>query len=367
MIYNTIKDVVPHFFFNGVYQRGEEVHSGNINNTYHFVCDDHGVPRHYMLQKINTYVFKEPERVMKNIAKVTEHLRTRMIANGVNPDRHVLDLIPTRSGGLMYKDGEGSFWRAYVFITDATAHDEVDSAEMFMEVGRGFGQFQRYLTDFPIDELFIAIPDFHNTKKRFFQLVRAIDEDIAGRALEVDDEIEFMFEHRKMMNAIVQKIDSGELPLRVTHNDTKANNVLVENETGEAICVIDLDTVMPGSSLYDYGDAIRYGASTAAEDEPDLSKISLDLEKTEAFTRGFIQETNGFLTENELRSLPLGIMVITCELAMRFLTDYLDGDRYFKVNSPNHNLIRTRAQIALLKDIERKLPQIQAIVDELIK
>lgn len=367
MIYNMIKDIIPHFFFNGVYKSGEELHSGNINTTYHFVCADQGVPRHYLLQRVNTYVFKEPEKVMGNIARVTEHLRTRMLECGVDPDRHVLDLIPTRSGALMYRDMNGGCWRAYSFVTGATAYDTVNTPELFKEVGRGFGSFQKYLTNFPVDELYVSIPNFHNTKKRFFQFVRAIDEDAAGRVKEVDDEIEFIFERRKMMNTIVQKIETGELPLRVTHNDTKSNNVMMDDETGKAICVIDLDTVMPGSVLYDYGDAIRFGASTAAEDEPDVSRISLDLAKTRAFSEGFIEEANGFLTETELHLLPLGIKVITCELAMRFLTDYLDGDRYFKVNSPSHNLIRTRAQIALLKDIENKESRIQKMVDELIQ
>ncbi len=366
MIYNDIKDIVPHFFFRGTYKSGEELHSGNINTTYHFVNDEQGTLRHYLLQKVNSFVFKEPERVMQNIARVTEHVRTRMIEEGINPERRVLDLIPTRSGQLMLKDKSGDFWRGYTYITDATAYDMVNSPELFCEVGRGFGTFQRYLTDFPASELFDAIPDFHNTKKRFFAFVRAVDENLAGRASEVEKEIEFMFDHRKMMCEIVQRIDAGELPTRVTHNDTKSNNVMMDDKTNEALCVIDLDTVMAGSVLYDYGDAIRFGASTAAEDEPDVSMIALDMDKTRAFTKGFIEETNGFLTQNELHMLPLGIKVLTCELAMRFLTDYLNGDQYFKVNSPQHNLVRTRAQIALLKDIERKEEELQTMVNELI-
>lgn len=366
MIYNQIKSILPQFFFNGLYQSAEELHSGNVNTTYHLVYDDHGVRRDYTLQRINTYAFKEPLRVMQNIARVTDHLRTAMIARGEDPERHVLDLIPTRSGQLMFEDAEGSFWRAYSFITNATAYDTVDAAT-FYEVGRGFGNFQKLLIDYPADELFVSIPNFHNTYKRFFQLMRAIDENRAGRVKDAEEEIEFMFSHRRMMSSIVQLIDQGVLPLRVTHNDTKSNNVMVDQDTGRAICVIDLDTVMPGSVLYDYGDAIRFGASTAAEDEPDTTKIALDMEKTRAFTRGFIEETNGFLTLDELTRLPLGIKVITCELAMRFLTDYLDGDLYFKVNSPQHNLIRTRAQIALLQDIERKESEIQEVVNALIE
>ena len=365
MIYNEIKGILPQFFFNGIYQSAEELHSGNVNTTYHLIYDDHGVRRDYTLQRINTYAFKDPIGVMQNIARVTDHLRTAMIARGEDPERHVLDLVPTRSGQLVYQDGENNYWRAYVFITDAIAYDTVD-ASSFYEVGRGFGNFQRLLIDYPADQLFVSIPDFHNTYKRFFQLMRAIDENRAGRVADAEEEIEFMFEHRRMMSSIVQLIDHSVLPLRVTHNDTKSNNVMIDRQTGRAICIIDLDTVMPGSVLYDFGDSIRFGASTAVEDEPDISKIALDMEKASAFTRGFIEETNGFLTRDELTRLPLGIKVITCELAMRFLTDYLDGDLYFKVNSPQHNLIRTRAQIALLKDIERKEQDIQAIVDHLI-
>lgn len=367
MAYNQIKSILPQFDFRGVYKSSDEIQSGNVNKTFRLIYDDHGTRRDYILQRINTYVFKNPEHVMQNINRVTAHLRAATIARGEDPARRVLELVPTRGGKLMFKDELDGFWRAYGFITDATAYDIVDSPEIFYEVGRGFGNFQKLLIDFPANELFVPIPNFHNTYKRFFQLMRSIDEDKAGRVSQVEDEIEFMFAHRRMMSSIVRLIEDGELPLRVTHNDTKSNNVMVDNATGKAICVIDLDTVMPGSVLYDYGDAIRFGASTAAEDEPDTSKIALDMDKTRAFTRGFIEETNGFLTKNELTRLPLGIKVMTGELAMRFLTDYLDGDLYFKVNSPDHNLIRTRAQIALLRDIESKEDALQQMVDELIK
>jgi hypothetical protein len=207
---------LPHFRLEFTPSSGEELQSGNINNTYHLICDDHGVIRHYTLQRVNTYVFKEPEKVMENIAKVTNHLRTSMLNACQNPGRRVLELVPTKNGSLMYKDGCGSFWRAYSYITNATAHDAVDKPELFREVGRGFGSFQRYLADFPAEELYASIPDFHNTKKRFYQFVRAIDEDAAGRARDVEVEIEFMFDHRRMMSTIVEKIERNELPLRVT-------------------------------------------------------------------------------------------------------------------------------------------------------
>ncbi len=368
MIYNQIKTVLPHFCFRGEYESASELLSGNVNSTYHLVYRQPGGGRgEYILQRINDYVFKEPARVMNNIALVTEHLRRNTVKAGYSPERHVLEIIPTEDGGIIYQQPDGGFWRAYVYIDNSIAYDTVPSLDVMREVGRGFGTFQRLLYDFPADRLYVSIPNFHNTVKRFYAFVRSIDEDKAERARSVDDEIEYLFEHRRMMGSIVKLLENGELPLRVTHNDTKSNNVMVDLSTQQAICVIDLDTVMPGSALYDYGDAVRFGASTAAEDEPDISKIGLDLEKTRYFTEGFVTETNGFLTERELRLLPLGIKVLTCELAMRFLTDYLDGDLYFRVNSPQHNLIRARAQMALLDDIERKEDALNQMIDEFLK
>ena len=364
MTQEEILQVLPRFRFQGVFQSLEELKSGNVNHTYRLVYEDNGKRRDYVLQRINTYAFHEPERMMENIAGVTDHLRKALTAQGENPDRRVLEVIRTVDGQPLFIQGE-AVWRAYVFISDAFAYDTVDAA-VFREVGRGFGNFQKLLIDYPAGQLYESIPNFHNTYKRFFQLMRAIDQDKTGRAKEVKEEIEFFFDRRKMLWSIVTLIENGTLPLRVTHNDTKSNNVMLDRATGKAICVIDLDTVMPGSVLYDYGDAIRFGANTAVEDEPDISKISLDLEKARAFTEGFMEETNGFLTKEELRRLPLGIKVLTGELAMRFLTDYLDGDPYFKIDYPEHNLVRARAQITLLKDIERKEAFLQEMVDRLI-
>ena len=364
MTQEEILQILPHFRFQGAFQSMEELKSGNVNHTYRLIYDDGGQQHDYVLQRINTYAFHEPARMMENIAGVTDHLRRALIRNGEEPHRRVLEVIRTVDGQPLYTQGE-AVWRAYVFITDAFAYDTTDAAA-FREVGRGFGSFQKLLIDYPADQLFESIPDFHNTYKRFFQLMRAIDEDWAGRVKGVKEEIEFFFDHRKMLWSVVELIENGTLPLRVTHNDTKSNNVMLDKATGKAICVIDLDTVMPGSVLYDYGDAIRFGANTAAEDEKDTSRISLDLDKARAFTEGFMEETNGFLTEAELRRLPLGIKVLTGELAMRFLTDYLDGDPYFRTDYAEHNLVRTRAQIALLRDIEKKEAQLQALVDGLM-
>ena len=366
MLYNEIKHVLPEFLFDGKYLSVEELHSGNINRTFHLLYLSGGAEVHYTLQHINSYVFKDPAKVMHNIERVTGHLRARLLAEGMDPRRHVLALVPTRGGGALFQDAEGGFWRAYHFIENATAYDQVLRPRQFFEAGRGFGMFQRRLFDFPAGELNETIPDFHHTTKRFYAFVKSVAEDRAGRVAELEDEIEFFFERRRMMGQIVKKLSAGELPVRVTHNDTKVNNVMIDNQTDEAICVIDLDTVMPGSSLYDYGDAIRFGASTAVEDEPDISKISLDMEKFELFTRGFFQETRGFLTKEELLLMPLGAKVMTCELAMRFLTDYIDGDLYFKVKSPEHNLVRARAQMKLLTDIEEKYDRMAEYVEKLV-
>lgn len=363
MAYNEIKHILPHFRFLGRYRSSRELTSGNVNNTYILEFEDGGKTLYYTLQHINTYVFRSPRGVMSNIAAITDHLKASITKEQGNAERKVLELIRTQDGDVMHNDGDGGIWRAYTFIDGALALDMVENPAQMEEVGRGFGRFQRYLVDFPADQLFETIPNFHHTTKRFYSFVRSLDEDLAGRAHEVEEEIEFMFDRRRMMGEIVRLLEKKVIPLRVTHNDTKSNNVLLDEVTGQALCVIDLDTVMPGSSLYDYGDAVRFGASAAKEDEEDLSKVSLDMEKTRAFTRGFVQETAGILSNEELRRLPLGIKVITCELAMRFLTDYLDGDLYFKVHSPSHNLVRARAQIALLKDIERREGELDQMIE----
>ncbi|MGI6696446.1 MAG: phosphotransferase enzyme family protein [Christensenellales bacterium] len=364
MVYNRIKHVLPYFRFQGRFVDASEVRSGNVNCTYVLNYRDGELNRSYTLQKLNTYVFKNPRGVMSNIAAITDHLRRGISPEEGDAQRQALEVIRTHDNDVMLQDGEGGIWRAYAYIEDALALDMVENLSQMEEVGHAFGRFQRLLADFPADRLFVTIPDFHHSTKRFYAFVRAVDKDKAGRVAELEDEIEFFFERRRMLGEIVKLLDQGVLPLRVTHNDTKSNNVLLDQKTGKALCVIDLDTVMPGSSLYDYGDGVRFGASDAREDEPDVSRVSLNMDKARAFTRGFVQETAGFLSDEELSRLPLGIKVITAELAMRFLTDYLDGDPYFKVDYPEHNLVRARAQMALLKDIERKEEALYRMVRE---
>ena len=366
MLYNRIKGILPQFPFEGKYISATEMTSGNINNSYHLVYKKGDKFLQYTLQHINPYVFREPEKVMENILHVTEHLKATIEKENLCPDRRVLQMIKTKSGGIMHKDPDGSYWRAYYFIDNATPYNSVKKPEHFYEVGRIFGEFQKRLCDYPVEELHETIPNFHNTTRRFYTFVAAVAEDKAGRVDEVEEEIEFLFDRRRMMSEIDKKLKSGEISKRVTHNDTKINNVLIDDETEKAICVIDLDTVMPGSALYDFGDAIRFGASTAAEDEEDVSKISLDMNLFKAFTAGFLSEVRGFLPDSEIRLLPLGVKVITCELAMRFLTDYIDGDLYFKVRSPDHNLIRARAQMKLLTDVEAKTEEMNRIIEEFL-
>ncbi len=366
MVFNDLKHVLDHFCYRGTYVDVEELQSGNINATYRLSYTDNGKPISYVLQKINTVAFHDPVGLMHNIESVIGHISASMEKKGVDSERHLLRFIPTDTGSLLYCDKNNAYWRSYVFIDNATAYDRIEDPRHFYEAGRGFGEFQKYLIDFPADSLTETIPGFHNTKKRFFDFVNAVSADRAGRAAGLEEEIDFFFDRRKMMNRIVDLIGAGRLPLRVTHNDTKLNNVLLDNDTGKALCVIDLDTVMPGSALYDYGDAIRYGANRAAEDEPELSRIGLDMELFKAFTDGFVSETAGTLTEEELQFLPLGVEVLTCELAMRFLTDYLNGDEYFKIKYPDHNLVRARAQMQLLRDIEEKYDDMCRYIQTLI-
>ncbi len=365
MNHQSILEVASHFAFGGTPARIKELTAGNINMTYRLdMAEDKSAPR-YVLQRINTEAFKDPAALMENIGLVTAHIRASYEAEGVDPTRRVLTFVPTDNGTLLYPAPDGSAWRAYRYVDDVTAYDQIESPAVFREAGRGFGDFQSRLCDFPAERLSETIPGFHDTLRRYDAFMAAVETDAAGRAGEIPADIAFFCDRVDLMGAVVSRL-GGELPLRVTHNDTKLNNVLIDNESGRALCVIDLDTVMPGSSLYDYGDAVRYGACTAAEDEPDLSKIGFDMDLFRAFTDGFVGATAGNLTPAEIRALPVGVAVITCELAMRFLTDYLNGDTYFKINYPTHNLVRARAQMKLLCEIEARLEEMNAYVEGLL-
>ncbi len=357
-----IRKVASNFNFNGNFISFVENNSGNINKTFVLTYDDNGKTVKYTLQKLNTYVFKNPYEVMDNILKVSEHLKEKLIETYGSCDRRVLEVILSKEGKPFFESEEEGFWRAFIYVDNARAYNAVETPMQFYAGGKAFGEFQKFLADFDASTLYETIKDFHNTPKRIQTFLNAVAEDKAGRKDTVKDEISFIIDRADEAVSIQNMIDEGRLPLRVTHNDTKFNNVLLDDETGEGLCVIDLDTVMPGTSLYDFGDAVRSGASTAAEDEKDLSKVSFDLELFELFTKGFIESTDGFLTDTEITLLPLGAKIITLELASRFLADYLDGDLYFKTDYPEHNLDRTRTQLKLVADIEKKFDKLNEIV-----
>lgn len=338
--------------------------SGHINDTFLLVCDVDGTDRKYILQRMNHEVFKDPVGLMKNVTGVTSFLRKKIIASGGDPDRETLNVVMTKDGESYYKDSLGNYWRVYLFIEGATCYDQVEKPEDFYQSGKAFGHFQRMLSDYPAEELTETIPGFHDTPKRFETFKQAVKDDICGRAAGVQDEIRFVMEREADTHAAADLLAAGKIPLRVTHNDTKLNNIMIDDKTGEAICIIDLDTIMPGISVFDFGDSIRFGANTAAEDETDLSKVSLSLPLYEIYTKGFLEGCAGSLTQAERDLLPMGAKLMTFECGMRFLTDYLQGDTYFKIHRENHNLDRTRTQFGLVADMEKKWDEMKAIVEK---
>ena len=339
--------------------------NGHINDTYAVTCASEGGVRRYILQKLNSRVFPHPTALMNNFAAVTAYLRPIIKKEGGDPDRECLKVIPTVQGAAYYVDGEGEVWRMTQLIENTDAYLVAESSAMFEDAGRAFGLFIKRLEGFDAASLIEVIPDFHNTVKRYENLEKAVAADKAGRASGVKDLIDFARARKDKTSVIVSALKEGSIPLRVTHNDTKLNNVLIDTATQKAICVIDLDTVMPGSLLYDFGDAIRVGCSTAEEDEKDLSKVNFDRENFLAFTRGFMRGLGDNLTINEEKLLPTGAILMTFECGMRFLTDYLEGDVYFKTAYPEHNLVRCRTQFKLVEEMEKSLDFMQKTVDDI--
>lgn len=338
-------EILQHF---QIMTEPESYGNGHINDTYLAA-----VPR-YILQRINTSIFTNPDELMDNIENVTAFLREKIIAAGGDPGRETLTVVPTKEGGKYYKVDDNNVYRVYRFVEETKSIENSKTAEDLYEAGVGFGHFQRLLADFPVEKLHETIRDFHHTPKRIEALKAAIREDRAGRAEYVKKEIDFALENASWAGAVVKGMEEGRIPVRVTHNDTKINNILFDLETGKAVCVIDLDTVMPGSALYDFGDALRMGGSTAAEDEVDLEKVWFETEAFEAFARGYLSEMKEALTEDEIALLPLSVKLMTYECGIRFLTDYLNGDTYFKIHREHHNLDRARNQFKLVADISEK-------------
>jgi len=349
-----LNEILRHF---AVELKTQPYGNGHINDTYLVEGRDDMI-----LQRINTSIFKRPDQVMANIAAVTEHLRRKIIAAGGDPARETLTLIPTVEGKPYYEAPDGDCYRMYRFISGAKSFEKAENPKMFAASAHAFGKFQRMLADFPADQLHEVIPHFHDTPDRLRQFREALERDAVGRAASVQPEIDFVLAHADCVSRVTDAIADGSVPLRVTHNDTKLNNVMLDAVTHEGVCVIDLDTVMPGSMLYDFGDALRFGASTGAEDETDLSKIEFDLTYFEAFTEAFLQELGDSITPRERELLPFSALLLTLECGMRFLTDYLNGDTYFRVHREHHNLDRCRTQFKLVADMETKLDRMAEIV-----
>ena len=325
---------------------------GHINSTFKIETD---AGAEYVLQRINTYVFKDPVSLMNNAGAITDYIRAR-----VSDPRLALHFLTTHDGQFYYEDETGEFWRMYDFV-GGFCLDTPEREEDFYQSALAFGRFQQLLSDFPAETLVETIPEFHNTIDRYRQFKESVEADHLGRLETCRADVEFLLA-REDKGSVLQNMRVAEkLPLRVTHNDTKLNNVLLDKKTRESLCVLDLDTVMPGLSAYDFGDSIRFGAATAAEDEADTAKMELDLHMFEVYTRGFLEAATN-LTDEELEALPMGAYTMTLEVATRFLKDYLDGDVYFKVAYPEHNLVRARSQIKLVADMEAKMAEMHAIV-----
>ncbi len=332
--------------------------NGHINDSY--VVVKGGIKM--LLQRLNTNVFKNPEGVMDNIVGVTEFLKKKLIEAGADPERETMTVINAQDGKPYFISENGNFFRMYKFIDDTISVDKAQSTEQMTSAAMTLGKFYHMLADYPAETLSVAIPKFHDTRNYYNRLMGAIEENKVGRKSEVGAEIEFVLAHEYLADILNNGLADGSIPLRVTHNDTKLNNILFDAETGNGLCVIDLDTVMPGSVLYDFGDAMRFGAASGPEDEKDLDKIWFDLDMFEAFTKGFAAEMKDTLTEGEIKNLATSCKILTFECGMRFLEDYLNGDTYFKIHRPEHNIDRARTQFKLVADMEKKTAEMDAIV-----
>ena len=358
----NIEEVCEQFSLNGTFIRYEQINNGHINNTYHLIFDEEGQTKKYVLQKVNTHVFRKPDQLMSNIVAVTSHIHNKNIENNVDcPERRTLVFLPCLSGKYYYTDKNHNCWRVYIYVNDVYTCNTIDNEEIFFNAGVAFGEFQNILADFDGSSLFETIENFHNTVSRFADFKKAVQENLSGRLHNVKEEVEFANAREKDTHILVDLIAEGKLPLRVTHNDTKLNNILFDNKTNKGICIIDLDTVMPGLSLYDFGDSIRFGANTAAEDEKDVSKVSLDLNLYESYVKGYLSSAKDALTDLEKELLPFGAKLMTYECGIRFLMDYLNGDKYFHTDYDDHNLVRARTQFALVADMEKKMDKMLEI------
>ena len=360
----SLEDAIYAFGFGDCCSYVKPFGEGHINETYAvYLPDENGndVPL-FVLQRININVFKNPDQVMENIFGVTEYLRNIIRQDGGDLDRESLSYIKTKSGDTYFEDEKGQPWRCLHYVPNSVCYQQVERPEQFYQSALSFGHFLKQLGDYPADSLYETIPQFHDTAKRFRDFEDAQRKDVKNRAKLCHPEIEFVLSRKADCNVLMDQLEKGVLPLRVTHNDTKLNNVMLDDKTGKGICVIDLDTVMPGLAMNDFGDSIRFGASTALEDETDLTKVSCSMELFELYTKGFLKGCDGKLTAKEIELMPMGAKTMTFECGMRFLTDYLQGDKYFRIHREGHNLDRCRTQFKLVEDMEQKWYTMNEIV-----
>lgn len=362
-----VQSVVNRFNIHGELTGIVPVRRGHINDTYIVSCDHNGQPIRYVLQRINHSVFKDPPSMMENITRITEHIRRKMQAVGPDLASRQLTVIDTDDGKSFHKDFDGNFWRMYNFIDNSVTYDKLESTALAREAARMFGWFQRMLIDLPGLPLHDTIPDFHNTPKRFDVFQEILRSDSLNRAKDVKPEIDFLFENSDICNVLSDLADKGEIPGRIVHNDTKINNVMLDAKTNKGVCVVDLDTVMSGLSVYDFGDMIRTAANTADEDERDISKVAVDISIFESLVRGFAAETGGFLTAAERGNLVTAGKVITFEQFIRFLADYLAGDVYYKIHRKDHNLDRSRTQMKLVESIIEQEGAMNTLVERVFQ
>ena len=362
-----LREVLDAFDFPATLVGAVRYGHGHINDTFCVLCQPkEGDCIRFMLQGLSKAAFPRQDELMENFVGITTHLRNKIIAYGGDPLRETLSIVRTRDGKAYYTDSTGKAWRLMPFIENTDCYQSA-TPELFAASARAFGRFQYLLSDYPAQTLHETIENFHNTEDRFAKFEAALAEDRLGRAKDVQAEVQFAMDRKADCSVALQALRDGRLPLRVTHNDTKLNNILIDRDTGEGICVIDLDTTMPGLSINDFGDSIRFGANHSREDEKDLSKVNFDIELYEAYTRGFLEGAQGGLTETELEYLPWGAKLMTLECGIRFLTDYLDGDKYFRIHYPEQNLDRCRTQFKLVSDMEKQWEAMHRIVKEIAK
>ena len=363
---SRLLDISREFHIHGELLHAEPCKVGHINETYSATYNQGGITVRYIHQRINHDVFKDPVGVMDNLSRVTTHLRSKLQEKGARDvTRRTLTVIPARNGLSYFKTEDGDYWRTYVFIERVRTYEAVENAEQAFEAGKAFGGFQSLLVDLPGERLHDTIPYFHNTRRRFEAFQTAINEDRVNRAATAKAEIDWALRHEDLCDVILKELESGRIPERTTHNDTKFNNVMLDADTGKAMCVVDLDTVMPGCALYDFGDMVRTTTSPTLEDELDLSKVKMRIPMFRALCRGYLDAAAQFLNKRERELIAFSGKLITFTIGLRFLTDYLNGDTYFRVHRAKHNLDRCRTQFRLVESIEQQEEEMQKFADSL--